>query len=253
MPQSNSVSANRDKIHAFLINYAGGKYADSGVERDFDSGNFVLLLPPSECNATDRAVAMLENRLLRDLKLTVAVKRLAGAANDALSSTLLKALAKQFGTKLADVVLSVDGDECDVVIVVQDVEDLPDDAVRKRILRRVTTILETLGFDTQSVLYAVLRGDAPSEYQLLRHISVLAPVQSGALLVSLREDSLHVPSVRWLDRQLDRLTRQNLVKFQKEIGFVLTEDGLSYLPRLEHRNSPDIQRALALAKRNWIK
>lgn len=252
MPRENSVSAKRDIIHDFLQKYAGGKYADAGVERDYESGDFLLALPPSANNATDRAIAMLEGRLLRDLKVSVTVNRLVGESDEAVANILLKALAKSLSEGLADVVIAIDNQQCDVIIVVRSANDLPDDADRKKIHRKIEKILEVVDLEVGTVLYALLRGDSPSEYQLIRHISTLAPVSVERLAQSLQKDELHVPSTRWLNRQLDELSRRKLVKFQANGGFVLTEAGLSVLPRLEHRNSPDVQRALALARRRWI-
>ena len=252
MPRENSVSAKRDTIHDFLHKYAGGKYADAGVERDYESGDFLLVLPPSASNATDRAIAMLEGRLLRDLKVSVTVNRLVGESDEAVANILLKALAKSLSEGLADVVIAIDNQQCDVIIVVRSATDLPDDADRKKVHRKIDKILEAVDLEVGTVLFALLGGDSPSEYQLIRHISTLSPVSVERLAQSLQKDDLHVPSTRWLNRQLDELSRRKLVKFQADGGFVLTETGLSVLPRLEHRNSPDVQRALALARRRWI-
>lgn len=253
MPPRNSASERRESIHAFLAKYADGKYSDSGVDRDFETGQFVIVLPRSAIAATDRALRMLESRISKDLGIGATVKRLARGGQEAISDVLLQALVKVLGDGLEDVIIAGGGSACDVVVLLESADCIPDKKQDKLAKHRIEDIFRSLELSTGSVSYALLRDDVPSEHQIIRHLSIASPVSVDGLVNCLSEAGLTVPSARWLNAKLDYLRRSGFLVFQKSVGFALTESGLALLPRQDHRNSPDIQRALALARRNWVR
>lgn len=252
MPPRNSASDKRESIHAFLARYADGKYSDSGVDRDFETGQFVVVLPRSASSATDRAIRMLESRISKDLGVVATVKRLARGGYEAISNVLLQAVMKVLGDGLEDIIIAGDGSKYDVVLLLESADCIPNEKQGKLIKHRIDDIFRSLELSTGTVSYALLRDDVPSEHQIIRHLSIVAPVSVNGLLKRLSEAGLTAPSTRWLNAKLDYLGRCGFLVFQKGRGFALTEAGLALLPRQDHRNSPDIQRALALAKRTWV-
>lgn len=253
MPPKNSASDKRNSIHRFLVRYADGKYSDSGVERDFETGNYIVVLPRSASSATDRAIRMLESRIGKDLGLVANVKRLTGASNEAVSNVLLQTLSKVLSGGLEDIILADDGGECDLVVLLESADFSPNKETEERVKKRAGYVLKSLDMTIGRISYAMLRDDVPSEHQIIRYLSTLAPVSVDRLHSRIGEAGFTIPSVRWLNGKLDYLARQGFLVFQQNAGFALTESGLSLLPKQEHRNSPDVQRALALARRNWVR
>lgn len=252
MPQKNSASDKRNAIHRFLSAYADGKYSDSGVERDFETGHFIIVLPRSASTATDRALRMLESRILKDIGLTAKATHFAGKSNEAVSTVLLQSLSTILREGLEELILAESGRSCDVVILLESAACIPEKEVDRLVKRRITTVLKPLELSIGRVSYAVLRDDAPSEHQIIRALSTHAPTSAKGLQSQLGDMGYTVPSSRWLNRKLDFLTRNGFVVYQQSVGFALTESGLGLLPRQEHRYSPDVQRALALARRKWL-
>lgn len=253
MPPRNSVSADRNSIHQFLAGYADGKYSDSGVERDFETGRYIVVLPRSASDVTDRAIKMLESRIGKDVGLVASVIRLAGGSNESVSDVLFQALQKTFGGGLEDVILAVDGGLCNVILLLDSADSTPKKEAEELVRKRIGSILKSLDMRAGGISYAMLRDNVPSEHQIIRYISTLSPVSVDGLHKRIGEAGFTVPSTRWLNSKLDYLARRDFLVFQQGAGFALTESGLALLPKQHHRNSPDVQRALALARRNWVR
>lgn len=89
----------------------------------------------------------------------------------------------------------------------------------------------------------------PTPTAVLARIRMRAPISKKRLIQVLIEDRFDIPNEDWIDRMLDRLRRGDLILRKKEDqSFVLTKKGLISLGSTKTRRSPDVVRALALAR-----
>lgn len=93
--------------------------------------------------------------------------------------------------------------------------------------------------------------DTPTNPMIIRRLKVISPATTEELAESLSGAGVKIPNVRWLQSKLDALRKQGLVVRSKTGVYCLTELGLSVVPHGKNRNSSDIDRALALARRKW--
>lgn len=90
----------------------------------------------------------------------------------------------------------------------------------------------------------------PTPSMTLGALRIIAPCSVAALGAYLREIGFDVPSSVWMRRELRKLTNRGLVlPLSNNSKFALTYSGLILLGSGKSRGSPDIRRALALARR----
>jgi hypothetical protein len=246
-------SSNRRKIHKFLASYAEGKYADSGVEFNYESGEYIVLLPKTIGAITERACAMLKNRLASDVGIPVSIRVLTGEANEVVAAAIRKSASIVLGNVFEETIVSVSPSNCvDVIVIVNDVEFASIKPIRDDVVFRSGLLLKAMDLSLRHLCFGSLSDATPTDAQIFRLLFAMAPVTPADLETGLTAAGHTVPSIEWLKRRLDRLTREKFILWQEGDEFVLTEKGVSSLPRSLNRNSPDIQRALALARRRWV-
>lgn len=102
--------------------------------------------------------------------------------------------------------------------------------------------LETIIFSNSSSF--------PTDYACLSLLRIKAPVTVEELLQHLRDKNFNVPNVKWLSYKLDKFRKNGRVLRQRENEkYVLTLSGLMALGSAKNRRSPDIVRALDIARR----
>lgn len=238
MSQKNSDSAKHSAIEGFLKRYADGKYATAGIEFDYFTGEFLVLINALKISVTERSLAMLQRRISKDVNVSVQVRSMHGESDEMLISTVFKALAKKLGETLADVILAVNvSREVDIVLVITHADESPTKLEKSKIKKRLANMLETLDLSLGDLCYSTLHDNTPSSFQLIRQLYSLAPCKPESLFHQLLEKGHEIPSIQWLKRRLDDLARQGHIQWDAKCGYALTEKGVSTLPRLEHRNS----------------
>lgn len=91
-------------------------------------------------------------------------------------------------------------------------------------------------------------GASPSLVNILSLVKIRAPIRVDQMDF---DGDFHVPSIKWLTKELDKLRKHGLLIRQKDGGYVLTELGLKVAPHGTTRASSDIARALFLSRRRW--
>jgi len=109
-------------------------------------------------------------------------------------------------------------------------------------------LLHVLEVQLESVRFTSSE-NVPTRTACLKAIRLHAPIPKENLSKALTERGFHVPSDEWLSRMLDSLRKSGLVLRRKDGGFVLTHSALINLGSAKNSRSPDISRALALARR----
>lgn len=127
--------------------------------------------------------------------------------------------------------------------------------------KRALTSEEILGLKSHADVFLkrfnILRFDfavlsdapLPTRTELLSVLRRRAPIDIATLEKSLVSQGFVVPSVDWLNRQLDACRKSNLVLRLTDERYALTSQALFNLGTIKGRKSPDISRLLALAHR----
>ena len=90
----------------------------------------------------------------------------------------------------------------------------------------------------------------PSSVGILKVVKILAPVAPDEILKRLAISGYSNVPLRWLTSRLDSMRRNGLIAWF-DGQYVVTNAGLSLLPKSRGRLGSDVERALALARRQW--
>jgi len=85
--------------------------------------------------------------------------------------------------------------------------------------------------------------------EVLSIVRKQAPIGCEELCEILQDRGFSVPSLDWINRKFDALRKAGLLLRRSDRSYVLTSEGLRRLGTRKNRNSPDISRLLALARR----
>jgi len=190
------------------------------------------------------------NRRLSDFKAKLAAEgqRVEFLLHDAsgldLEIGVRATLLYAFPNELRNVFLSVDGSKARVWV--EPKRALNDEDV-KRIQQKAGDYLEVLGIQLQK-LVATSDENLPSNFACLRVLRQVAPASFGELMAELAK-SFTVPSEDWLKRRLDALRRTGKVVWIANGSYACSLEALRGLGSARGRDSPDIRRLLALARR----
>jgi hypothetical protein len=126
------------------------------------------------------------------------------------------------------------------------VSDGDADAIRKC----VEEYLRSASFSNFEVEIALTERPKPPLMVILRALKVRAPIELDGLMEELREHGFDCPDRLWLSARLDGARKRNLVVRTPSGKYALSADGLVAVPVSRRRSSSDIDRMLALGKRN---
>ena len=97
--------------------------------------------------------------------------------------------------------------------------------------------------------YLTSAENVPTRTACLNSIRLYSPLSQGDLHTRLVKRGFHIPSDEWLSNMLDKLRKADFILRSKSGQFTLTLRGLKALGSAKNRNSPDIMRALDMARR----
>lgn len=93
--------------------------------------------------------------------------------------------------------------------------------------------------------------NVPTRTACLNSIRLKSPLTREELQMTLIERNFHIPNSEWLSLMLDKLRKAGFVIRQENGQFMLTLSGLRALGSEKNRRSPDISRALDIARRGF--
>ena len=135
----------------------------------------------------------------------------------------------------------------EVVISVRLKSGYTADRVRQ-IKSHIEGFMESIGYG-RSNIQVVFSEEGPSLTTILANLRTISPCAIDELTAFMERKNIAVPSEKWMSRRLDELRRKGLV-LRNDFGeFFLTAVGLSGLGSKKGRQSPDVRRALVLARR----
>lgn len=130
------------------------------------------------------------------------------------------------------------------------VKDL-DDAQKENIKSYLLSIFKDSGIKNLEIQWVEESDKLPSIMEILILTKKLQPILLDKYISEFRAtyQSIHI---KWLNSQLDKLIKMNLVIRDKEKAeYALTIKGLSVIPNIQGRANYDIARALALGRKKW--
>ena len=113
----------------------------------------------------------------------------------------------------------------------------------------VINYLELLDIKIKAIHISGSLKTQPSLPVILRAVKILAPAKVEEICEYLDINNFLVPTMSWLQSQLDRLRKNDMIFRQEDASYVLTTIGLNIVPHGPTQNSSDIDRVLALGKK----
>jgi hypothetical protein len=167
-------------------------------------------------------------------------------AND-VEAGLRAALSQALGVNAFAVALALHGRNASVFVELADAVATPAilDAVRTKVERYFASF--EIG---ELTIQIVTREAPPSILACLRVMRQFAPVDVATLILELQARRFNVPSLDWLTHRLDAMRRSGRIVRLGDGKYTLTADALRKLGTTKRRDSPDVIRMLALARRS---
>jgi hypothetical protein len=123
--------------------------------------------------------------------------------------------------------------------------------IKQEIESTLSNILKESALKKGVIQWIDSKTEVPSVTTILRAVKSIQPSTLRDLLENL---SMEYPdlSSKWLNKQLDKMIKGNfLIRENLEKTYALSSKGLSVIPNSMNRNSSDVLRALALARKKW--
>lgn len=157
-------------------------------------------------------------------------------------------LNRKFGHKIVSLFLSFGHNSVvDAFIEATELSEVLEDEITVYF----QSILISAEFELGEIHWLSSPSSMPTSIAVLRMVKELQPLSLDDLATAIRQSYESVPE-RWLRNELDKLRRKGLIIWQKSTKtYVLTHEALSAIPAGARRSSSDIDRALALGKRQW--
>ena len=217
--------------------------------RHAENPNHAYVFISVERDRNDRQTpSNLKLKMVRELflasGLTVDFLLTDGAARNA-EAGLRATLIHAFGNDIRNVFLSIDG--LSAHVWVDPKRPLSND-IRKEMTEKATVFLHELDLQL-STLSAMTGENIPSSFAVLRAIRQLAPVSPTELSEYLTGKDFAIPSIDWVNRRLDLLRKAGRILRLGSGQYVLTLKCIRELGTRRDRQSPDVSRILALARR----
>jgi len=232
--------------------YANGRYRDSVVEFLPETGTFQVRVPGNVEPFSDKARTMLRRRLLKDLDIEADVSTSSVYSDETTTAALGQLLEATLGQNFIDVALSTHTDDgIDAVVFVHSEQKTDDEGLRRTVKGKLTGFLRLYDLSLNAFIITELKHGTPTRPQILRLVYTRAPVSLKEIALALELEGVQAPSSHWLKRQLDSLVRRGVVTWEKPGQYSLTAEGVSKLPARKGRRSPDVSRALELARKRW--
>lgn len=162
-----------------------------------------------------------------------------------ISSSIKSMLIRRYPDKIRNVFSSV---KCDWVSVWVDPKSPTTKEKSDEMMQAVSGLVQH--FELALVDFVnTSEVNLPSETTCIGVIRKKAPVAIPEILAELTTRGFEVPGEEWLSRVLDRWRKKNLIHRKANGEFVMTVRGLNALGSAKNRRSPDVGRALDMARR----
>jgi hypothetical protein len=154
-------------------------------------------------------------------------------------------IEETYSEHIASVVSSID--KGTVYVWLQESEQL-DQTERDEVVASTCKLVRFLGLSEAKVFFGSILS-LPSRSALLGTIRKHSPLTKEELVTRLQELKFDSPPETWLDNVLDLSRKHGFLYRRPDKKFILTLKGLNELGSRRNRSSPDVSRALAIARK----
>ena len=123
-----------------------------------------------------------------------------------------------------------------------------DETLKSGIQSTITNFMKMYDLASSEIVF-VGEKNYPTPTAILRTLRTIAPASSECLRKDLEKRNFFVPDQTWLNRELDKVRKAELVVRRKDGGFFLSVKCLNGLGSSTDRNSADVRRALAISRK----
>lgn len=237
-----------EEIKQFLSEYASGKYKD-GLVQLTPSGNF-LVFETSDLLVSALEKKYLSERIKRKFDIDIQFVDFDEYLRKSIVFAIGAAIERTIPLELVDVYFELETKNAAYVGVELNADEaLLNDEHRRGIASACELVCAAFKIDRVAV--SIIFGVASpfTDSIILRTILANAPITLEVLQKVLSEKGR--VDVKVLKAQLDRLRRNGLILWQHSGGYAARQPALYLFSNHQSKKSSDIQRALALARKNW--
>ena len=170
---------------------------------------------------------------------------LINSGHEDIVNSIKSLLLRRFPDEVRNVVSSVTCDKVSVWIDLKSVTTSENSSELQNATRKLVDQfnMELIDFVNMSEMRL------PSETICLSIIRKESPITVNNLALELKKRAFTYPKQQWLHHRLDRLRKKDLIVRQQSGHYVLTLTGLKAMGSGKNRRSPDVLRALSMARR----
>ncbi|MBU2549144.1 MAG: hypothetical protein KKB20_12065 [Proteobacteria bacterium] len=248
---------NIDKLKEFIIERKIAYVSDVKAR---ETDNIIIFIIPSEKisekstknKTSKRQLTYLKKEIKNKFDIEVEYVIYREKNQEQIDAGLLALLAERFGKIIKDCLTSFKGsNSVDVWIDLSIKMEQSNRGLIDNIRGVISDYLNLFGISLRSLHGISQDQDVPSQIVILKVIKIISPAQQIDINNYLQGINYYIPSELWLSRKLDVLRKKMLILRQKDKSYVLTEEGVRFVPRTASSNSSDIKRALALGRKRW--
>lgn len=192
---------------------------------------------------TNYAISKVERAVEAELGAVTVV--LVRSGDEDIASSIKSVILRRYPNEIRNVFSAVIGDSVSVWVEPKSATNME----KSNDIRR--TVADLVGYFHLELLDFVNTAELnlPSETACIGIIRKKAPVNIPDILAELESRGFEVPGDEWISRILDRWRKRKLIHRKANGQFVMTVRGLRALGSGKDRRSPDIGRALDMARR----
>jgi len=129
-------------------------------------------------------------------------------------------------------------------------EDI-NDSIKKAIVRNARKFIDGEELHLQDCRFLSSESRTPSDAAILRSIRKTQPTSLHRLTGDLQDQGFTIPNRKWLRHRIDHLRQRGLAIAGKDTPINLSGTAIERMSSFRGRNTGDVERALALARRRW--
>ena len=166
-------------------------------------------------------------------------------ADDGISPSIKTMLFRKYPNQIRSVFSSVDRKSVSVWV------ETKSPTTKERSDEMKEAVAEFIGYFHLELIDFINASELnlPSETTCIGAIRKLAPVTVPDISAELKRLGFEIPGEQWIGKILDRWRKNKLIHRKANGQFVMTVQGLKALGSKKNRRSPDVRRALDMARR----
>ena len=238
-------------IEDFLTTYSSGRFKNSKVQ-EVPDGAFLIL--DDQVRATSRQITLLQKKISELLGHKLDVIRYADHFGNTLTTAIISLVPEPTKIQVEGVSmeLSTKSTVRLSILLACNQNDLTRN-IQRHVESIVKGLIKPLGISTVEIFVSGRSSSQLTESAVIKIIVQHAPlnIESISSLINESREKTEFVERAQVAIVVDRIRRKGLLLWQSSDMYVPTQHALSLFSSATSRNSSDVKRALALARRKW--